>query len=146
MVRVGRIASSISGSVGRAAGSSASAITQGFKRFSPDASSFKRRVSMSGRRGADTAGGAARRGADTAGDMVEIAGKSKTFRKRLAKLCGENPVKCTAGMALAGYTAVNMAENTLAQQECIAKCLPPNWTSVVESNGEIAPEYFLNDP
>lgn len=179
MVRVNRIASSISSGVGRAAGSSASAFNRGLNRFSPDAASFKRfgesltkrtrrgagkagdaagdaarrgvdnvgdAAGTAARRGADNVGDVALRGSDTAGDMLKAAGKSKTYRKRLAEYCTKNPVKCTAGMALTAYTAKNMVGNSLAQQECITKCLPPNWTSVVESNGEIVPEYFLHDP
>jgi len=64
----------------------------------------------------------------------------------MGKLCYKNPVKCTAAMALAGYTAYNMAENSIDQQSCITKCLPPNWPQVVDSNGDTPPEYFSEDP
>ena len=64
----------------------------------------------------------------------------------MGELCYKNPVKCTAAMALAGYTAYNMAENSIDQQACITKCLPPNWPQVVDSNGETPPEYFSEDP
>ena len=49
-------------------------------------------------------------------------------------------------MALAGYTAVNLAENSQAQQECITKCLPPNWPAAIDSEGTIEPLYFAEDP
>lgn len=176
MVRVGRVASSIGQGAGRRVGSSASAIARGFKRPSLDASSFKRigeGLSMSGRRagsvarrsaytavdaakragtgakssisrGADSLTTGAKRQARDAGDW--IATSSKIGMKRMGKMCRANPAKCSAGMLLAGYTAVNLAENSQAQQECIARCLPPNWPVVVDSDGAIAPEYHLHDP
>lgn len=176
MVKLAGIASSIGKGVGRTAGSSATAIAGGLRRFSPDASSFQRfggqlttsgrRVGTSARRGADNAADSAKRtgnafkksvskGSDSlttgakrqargAGDW--IATSSKSGMKRMGRMCRNNPAKCTAAMALAGYTAVNLAENSQAQQECITKCLPPNWPAVVEADGEIAPEYFLHDP
>lgn len=95
-------------------------------------------------KGADSLTKGAKRQARDAGAWISKS--SKSGMKRMGKMCRKNPVKCTAGMALAGYTAVNLAENSQAQQECIAKCLPPNWPAVVESNGGIAPEYYLHDP
>ena len=64
----------------------------------------------------------------------------------MIKLCTKNPAKCTAAVLLAGYTAVNLGENSLAQQACISECLPPNWPAVVESNSSIVPEYFVDNP
>jgi hypothetical protein len=101
---------------------------------------FKKSVS----KGSDSLTKGTKRRARNAGDW--IATSSKSGMKRMGMMCLNNPAKCTAAMALAGYTAVNLAENSQAQQECITKCLPPNWPAVVEARGEIAPEYFMHDP
>ena len=74
-----------------------------------------------------------------------IKRSSKTGLKRLGETCMKNALKCSGGLALAGYTAVNMAENSKEQQHCIASCLPPNWTDVVRTNGTIEPQYFSKD-
>ena len=75
-----------------------------------------------------------------AGEVID--GSSRSVMKKMGTFCSKNLAKCSAGVALAGYTAVNMTENSVAQQSCIAECLPPNWPQVVESNGDIEPEYF----
>lgn len=73
----------------------------------------------------------------------------KKTRKQLAALgeaCMEKPKKCAAmgaGVALAGYTAYTMYDNSNEQRECISKCLPPNWMEVV--NNDESPEYFDKD-
>jgi len=95
-------------------------------------------------KGAESLTQGAKRQARDAGDWIAMS--SRSGMKRMGKKCLNNPVKCTTAMALAGYTAVNLVENSKAQQECITKCLPLNWPAVVESNGEIAPEYFVHDP
>jgi hypothetical protein len=95
-------------------------------------------------KGADSLTKGVKRQARDAGEWISKS--SKTGMKRMGKMCRKSPVKCTTAMALAGYTAVNFAENSQAQQECISKCLPPNWPAVVEARGDIAPEYFLHDP
>ena len=94
--------------------------------------------------GADALTTGATRKARDAGDW--IATSSKSGMKRMGRACRNNPVRCTAAMALAGYTAVNLAENSQAQQECITKCLPPNWPAAIDSEGTIEPLYFAEDP
>ena len=84
--------------------------------------------------------------ADEVIDSTKTITKNKTVMRRMGEACANNPLKCTAGMALAGYTAVNLVENSRDQQECIVGCLPANWPVVVDSNGEVEPDYFPEDP
>lgn len=132
----------------RGASSIAASASDAARRGADKAADAAKRAGKSAKKsiskGADSLTQGAKRQARDAGEWISKS--SKSGMKRMGKLCRNNPVKCTAGMALAGYTAVNLAENSQAQQECIAKCLPPNWPAVVESNGEVAPEYYLHDP
>lgn len=126
---------------GRRAGTVA---RRGANRASDAAKRAGRSVQLSVSRGADSLTRGVKRQTRDAGEW--ISNSSRSGMKRMGTLCRRNPIKCTTGMALAGYTAVNFAENSQAQQECLAGCLPPNWPAVVESNGDVAPEYFLHDP
>ena len=77
---------------------------------------------------------------ENADEVIEKT--SKTRLRKMGKMCADNAVMCSAGVALAGYTAVNMVDNSKEQQKCIAKCLPPNWPQVVSSDGDVEPQYF----
>lgn len=132
----------------RGAAAAAASASDAARRGADKAADAAKRAGKSAKtsisKGAGSLTKGAKRQARDAGEW--IAKSSKSGMKRMGRMCRNNPIKCTAGMALAGYTAVNLAENSQAQQECIAKCLPPNWPAVVESNGEVAPEYYLHDP
>ena len=72
--------------------------------------------------------------------------KKISTSRRVGRACAENPMKCTAVLALGGYTAHTLVDNWGEQKECVERCLPLNWTEVVESNGEVAPDYFGETP
>lgn len=62
--------------------------------------------------------------------------------RRVGSKCADNPMKCTALVTAAGYTAFTLVENWGEQTDCVQRCVPPNWQEVVDSNGNVAPEYF----
>ena len=129
----GKMASSASKTAGKMASSASDAAGSATKSIKKTASSGMESLTKGAKRQARNAGG-------------WIYESSKTGMQRMGKMCRDNPVKCTAAMALAGYTASNFVENSRAQQGCIAKCLPSNWPAVVDGDGAVEPNYFDEDP
>ena len=77
------------------------------------------------------------------GDATESVGKSETksavgdAARKLAKGCAENKALCASG-ALGAFVAAQFVSNSKQQQNCIAKCLPTNYTDTQGSNPKIS--------